>query len=132
MSNDYRDLLVDMRDRILPEVTSLETVARDLASLTQRLLEIADEIHGIDAAKGAEAASEARKAIRGLLVTIRGRVGQAVNDAGTPARDLAALSRRLLEVARRIEAIDAAADTAEDSVATAAATPDETWDATAI
>lgn len=44
---------------------------------------------------------------RELLVAMRARVASAVEDPNTPARDLAALTRRLLEIARDIEAIDA-------------------------
>lgn len=44
---------------------------------------------------------------RELLVAMRDRVATAVEDPATPARDLAALTRRLVEIADRIEAIDA-------------------------
>lgn len=44
---------------------------------------------------------------RELLVAMRARIATAVEDANTPARDLAALTKRLMEVARDIEAIDA-------------------------
>ena len=44
---------------------------------------------------------------RELLVAMRARVAKAVEDGNTPARDLAALTRRLMEIARDIEAIDA-------------------------
>jgi hypothetical protein len=47
---------------------------------------------------------------RELLVAMRDRIAKAVEDANTPARDLAALSKRLIEVVRDIEAIDARAD----------------------
>lgn len=47
---------------------------------------------------------------RELLVAMRSRVAQAVEDVNTPARDLAALTRRLLEIAKEIEAIDSAAE----------------------
>ena len=50
---------------------------------------------------------------RALLVAMRDRVAEAVENAGTPARDLAALTKRLLEIARSIEALDARA--AEDA-----------------
>ena len=46
---------------------------------------------------------------RDLLVAMRERVARAVEDSTTPARDLAALTRRLMELARDIEAIDARA-----------------------
>lgn len=44
---------------------------------------------------------------RELLVAMRGRIAKAVEDPNTPARDLAALTKRLVEVVRDIEAIDA-------------------------
>lgn len=44
---------------------------------------------------------------RDLLVAMRSRIAKAVEDANTPARDLAALTKRLVEVVRDIEAIDA-------------------------
>jgi len=47
---------------------------------------------------------------RDLLVAMRSRVATAVEDPNTPARDLAALTRRLMELAKDIEALDAAAE----------------------
>jgi ribosome-binding protein aMBF1 (putative translation factor) len=44
---------------------------------------------------------------RELLVAMRARIATAVEDPNTPARDLAALTKRLVEVVRDIEAIDA-------------------------
>ena len=44
---------------------------------------------------------------RELLVAMRTRIAKAVEDPNTPARDLAALTKRLVEVVRDIEAIDA-------------------------
>ncbi|MCX5119226.1 hypothetical protein OG992_18735 [Micromonospora sp. NBC_00362] len=44
---------------------------------------------------------------RELLVAMRSRIAKAVEDPNTPARDLAALTKRLTEVVRDIEAIDA-------------------------
>lgn len=49
---------------------------------------------------------------RDLLVAMRARIATAVEDPGTPARDLAALTKRLVEVVRDIEAIDAREDEA--------------------
>ncbi|WP_418063148.1 hypothetical protein [Pimelobacter simplex] len=46
---------------------------------------------------------------RDLLVALRDRVATAVENPNTPARDLAALSKRLMEIDREIEAIDARA-----------------------
>lgn len=47
---------------------------------------------------------------RDLLVAMRTRIAQAVENPNTPARDLAALTKRLVEVVREIEAIDARED----------------------
>ncbi len=63
-----------------------------------------------------------------LLVSLRARISKTVDDPNTPARDLAALSRRLLDIAREIEAMRAADDDSDD-VGRAAATPDEEWSA---
>jgi len=74
-----------------------------------------------------KAASEGTR--RELLVAMRARVATAVEDPNTPARDLAALTRRLLEIAKEIEAIDAAE---EQEGRDANATPDEAFDGSAI
>lgn len=63
---------------------------------------------------------------RDLLVALRDNIASQI-DAGVPPRDLASLSRRLLEIARDIAAIDA--EGAGDDVGDAAATPDEPWHA---
>ena len=47
---------------------------------------------------------------RELLAAMRDRVATAVEAPETPARDLAALTRRLIELARLIEQIDSQAD----------------------
>lgn len=52
-----------------------------------------------------EAASKGSQ--RELLVAMRDRIAQAVEDSKTSPRDLAALTRRLLELTRDIEQIDA-------------------------
>ena len=44
---------------------------------------------------------------RELLEATRDRIAEAVEDEKTPARDLAALTKRLMETVREIEAIDA-------------------------
>jgi len=44
---------------------------------------------------------------RELLVAMRDRIATEVENANTPARDLAALTKRLMETVRDIEAIDA-------------------------
>lgn len=45
-----------------------------------------------------------------LLVAMRTRVATAVEDPNTPARDLAALTRRLMEIAKDIEVLQLAAE----------------------
>ena len=51
-----------------------------------------------------QAASEG--STRELLVAMRERVARAVENPDTPARDLAALTKRLMDIAREIKAID--------------------------
>lgn len=46
---------------------------------------------------------------RDLLVAMRDRTAVAVENPNTPARDLAALTKRLMEIVREIEALDARA-----------------------
>jgi len=65
---------------------------------------------------------------RDLLVALRARISTDIDNPNTPARDLAALSRRLLEIVKDIEALDA--ETRMDDIGNAAATPDEEWAAT--
>lgn len=69
-----------------------------------------------------------RGTTRELLVTMRNRIAKAVEDPNTPARDLAALTKRLVEVVRDIEAIDAR----EEQDAQKRDAPDEAFDASAI
>jgi hypothetical protein len=66
--------------------------------------------------------SAAARSRRDLLVALRDEIASAI-DGGVPARDLSSLSRRLLEIARDIEAIDS--ERGGDEVGDAAATPDE-------
>lgn len=61
---------------------------------------------------------------RDLLVALRDNIAGQI-DEGIQARDLAALSRRLLEISKEIEAIDAADN--GDDIGEAAVTPDEEW-----
>ena len=63
---------------------------------------------------------------RELLVAMRARIAKAVEDPNTPARDLAALTKRLVEVVRDIEAIDARDDQEAEQ---RGPTQDETWEA---
>lgn len=66
---------------------------------------------------------------RELLVAMRNRIAKAVEDLNTPARDLAALTKRLTEVVRDIEAFDARKD---DDVDEGAEPADDTYDPEAI
>jgi hypothetical protein len=61
---------------------------------------------------------------RDLLVAMRDKVASDLDD-GVPPRDLASLTRRLLEITKEIEAIDAGEK--GDDVGDAASTPDESW-----
>lgn len=64
-----------------------------------------------------------------LLTAMRDRVATAVESADTPARDLAALTRRLLEIAKEIDVLQAAARKAEEDESNRA---DERFDASAV
>ncbi len=81
--------------------------------------------------KAAKTVSEAadRGTTRELLVAMRTRIAKAVEDPNTPARDLAALTKRLVEVVRDIEAIDARH---EQEGGGRAPVIDEAFDASAI
>jgi hypothetical protein len=66
---------------------------------------------------------------RDLLVAMRTRIARTIQDPKCPPRDLAALSRRLQEIARQIEEIDARAG---DDITHAASTADDGFDAEAL
>lgn len=66
---------------------------------------------------------------RALLVSMRDRIAKTVEDPNCPPRDLAALTRRLIEIAKDIEAIDAAVAQEE---AENVAVEDEAFDSEAI
>lgn len=61
------------------------------------------------------------------LKAMRRRLAKAMDDPNTPARDLAALSRRQLEIGREIEAIEIAEDEDQSVIAN---DDDEVWDGT--
>jgi hypothetical protein len=67
---------------------------------------------------------------RDLLVAMRGRIARTVADPNCPPRDLAALTRRLQDIAKEIETIDLRSkqESGEDD----AASGDEAWDPQAI
>lgn len=95
--------------------------------MAARLRPVAD---GETAAKPKTVSEAADKGTtRELLVAMRTRIAKAVEDPNTPARDLAALTKRLVEVVRDIEAIDAR----EQQEATSSAeVADGEFDASAI
>jgi hypothetical protein len=61
------------------------------------------------------------------LRAMRRRIAKALDDPNTPARDLAALSRRQLEIGKEIEAIEITDDEDRSVVVNA---DDEAWDGT--
>jgi hypothetical protein len=61
------------------------------------------------------------------LRAMRRRIARAMDDPNTPARDLAALSRRQLEIGKEIEGIEIAEDEDHSVIAS---TDDEAWDGT--
>ena len=63
------------------------------------------------------------------LKAMRRRIARAMDDVNTPARDLAALSRRQLEIGREVEAIEVAEDEERSVVSNRG---EEDWDADAI
>ncbi|MBF4602823.1 hypothetical protein [Curtobacterium sp. VKM Ac-2884] len=68
--------------------------------------------------------------VRELLEATRDRIAVAVENPNTPARDLAALTKRLLETVREIEAWDAREDA--DDADSADAVEDGYFDASAV
>lgn len=66
---------------------------------------------------------------RDLLVAMRDRIAVAVENPNTPARDLAALTKRLSETVKEIEAIDARHN---DESAPGAEVEDGAFDASAV
>lgn len=67
---------------------------------------------------------------RALLVAMRERIAQAVSNPDCPPRDLAALTRRLQDIAKEIEAIDLRAK--EEGADAADVAEDEAWDSEAL
>lgn len=81
-------------------------------------------VRKMDVAQAAESGDH-----RALLVAMRDRIAQSVRNPDCPPRDLAALTRRLQDIAKEIEAIDLRAkqEAEEDAVAI-----DEEWDSEAL
>jgi hypothetical protein len=68
--------------------------------------------------------------VRELLVAMRDRVAETVENPNTPARDIASNSKRLMEIVRDIEALDARED--DEGGARAPEVQDGTFDASAV
>jgi hypothetical protein len=66
-----------------------------------------------------------------MLRALQLRISTAAENPNTPARDLAALSRRLIEISRELQALKAGHPD-HDPIAKAAQTPEEPWDASLI
>lgn len=67
---------------------------------------------------------------RQLLVAMRERIAHAVTNPDCPPRDLAALTRRLQDIAKEIEAIDLRAK--EEGADASDVAEDEAWDSEAL
>lgn len=78
-------------------------------------------------AKQSVAEAAASGDYRSLLVSTRDRIALAVTDTSCPPRDLAALTRRLTDIGKELESLDARA--AEEAEGAGAATPDDAWTA---
>lgn len=74
-------------------------------------------------------AAAAEESPRELLVAMRNRIAKTLDEPNCPARDQASLSRRLLEIRKEIEALDAAA---EQEAAESVVTEDEAFDASTL
>lgn len=70
-----------------------------------------------------------RGSARDLLVAMRNRIAKTLDEPNCPARDQASLSRRLLEIRKEIEALDAAV---EQEAAESVSHEDEGFDASAV
>lgn len=66
---------------------------------------------------------------RDLLVAMRERIAVTVSNPDCPPRDLAALTRRLQDIAKEIEALDLRA---KEEAREGAILPDEAWDSEAL
>lgn len=64
---------------------------------------------------------------RELLIALKARIAQILQDPHVPAVAAAALSRQLSLISKELDVMDA--DPSEDAVAVAAGTPDEGWSA---
>ena len=102
-----------------------------MAARKTRLRAVTDEDKPPEASARSKTITQAAEdgTTRELLVAMRARIAKAVEDPNTPARDLAALTKRLVEVVRDIEAIDARS---EQEGSDAAVAEDGTFDSSAV
>lgn len=74
--------------------------------------------------------------VRQMLVALRNRIAQSIDDPNTPAPALAALIRQQMDIVARIEAIDLARTATKtgssQQKSAIAETPSEAWDEGAI
>jgi hypothetical protein len=91
-------------------------------------------LRAVKAGEGAPKSKTVAEAAQGgdhreLLVAMRERIAKTVSDPDCPPRDLAALTRRLQDIAKEIETIDLRAkeEALEDGV-----TDDEDWNEEAL
>lgn len=75
-------------------------------SARQKLRPVAEDERAPEVPKSVTEAAD-KGTTRELYVAMRARIAKAVEEPNTPARDLAALTKRLAEVVREIEDIDA-------------------------
>ena len=97
-----------------------------MATRTKLRAVSADETAETERPKSILQAAEAGSRIEELRA-MRRRIAKAMDDVNTPARDLAALSRRQLEIGKEIEAIVVSEDGDHSVVVNA---DDEAWDGT--
>ena len=96
---------------------------------SKRLRVVTDDAPPQKAAPMSVTKAAANGTTRDLLIAMRDRVALDVENPNTQSRDLAALTRRLMEITKEIEAIDARS--AEESL-DGESPADEEFDASAV
>lgn len=89
--------------------------------MARSALKVVNPDHVPNTSSVAAAAGMSRRA---LLTALRDKIAADI-DGGVAARDLASLSRRLLEISKELDGIEASED--GDEVTEAASTPDEPY-----
>jgi hypothetical protein len=77
-----------------------------------------------DSSSAGTVRSAAGESRRKLLTALRDKIASDIDD-GVPARDLASLSKRLLDISKELDELSTAED--GDDISRAAGTPDEPW-----